>query len=203
MSPNVTDSMASTFLGGYLPKLLRRMREPGHDSQEALVKTGSAPMYDELTGFYSQAYLTALLEQERARAERRQGGFCVGVVGIDGFDLVNDFYGPAAGESVLRHVGAAVAVELRRADVVGRYGDDEFVFVLFQTGLDKASTPAERVCRRIASLEISSLSPAQKVTASIGLAEFRPGEEVATLLGRAVSALDRARAGGRNRIEIG
>ncbi|MBI3919421.1 MAG: GGDEF domain-containing protein [Betaproteobacteria bacterium] len=193
--------MESTFIGGYIHNLLQKRREPRRDSQDALEKPGRAPIYDELTGFYSQAYLTALLEQEKARAERGQGAFCVGIVGIDGFDLVDDFCGPAAGESVLRHVGAAIAVELRRADTVSRYGDDEFVFVLFHTGLDNASIPAERVRRRISSLEISSLQPARKVTASIGLAEFKRGEEVATLMGRAASALDRA--GGRNRIEIG
>ena len=203
MFPNVTDSMESTFISGYIRKLLQKRHEPGHDSQAALLKTERAPMYDELTGFYGQAYLTALLEQEKARAERGQGAFCVGIVGIDGFDLLSDYYGAAGRESVLRHVGAAIAVELRRADAVGRYRDDEFAFVLFQTGLDNASNSVERVRRRIAALQISSLLPAQKFTASIGLAEFRPGEEVANLMGRAVSALDRGQANGRNRIEIG
>jgi diguanylate cyclase (GGDEF)-like protein len=145
---------------------------------------------DEITGVYSEAYFMAMLAQEKARAQRGQGTFCVGVVGVDGFDLLIDYYGAAAGEMVLRHVGAAIAVELRNADAVGRYGDEEFAFVLFHTGLTNASIPAERVRRRISALDVVGLRPSRKISVSIGLAEFKPGEEIAALLKRAASARD-------------
>lgn len=203
MFPNVTDSMESTYIGGYIHKLLQKMRGREHDPRQSLVQTRRAPILDEVTGVYNQRHLVALLEQEKARSDAGQGVFCVGMVEIDHLSLVDDFQGRAASENVLRHVAAAIAVELRGVDVVGRYGDDRFVFVLRQTRLDRAPIPAERARRRIASLEIPGLRQPGKVTASIGLAEFRRGEEIGALMQRAESALSHAEGSASSRIDGG
>jgi diguanylate cyclase (GGDEF)-like protein len=179
------------------------MRGPSHDPQQSLAQTRRGQMLDEVTGVYNQRHLVALLEQEKARSDAGQGVFCVGIVDIDHLGVADDFHGCATRDNVLRHVAAAIAVELRRADVVGRYGDEKFVFVLLQTRLDRASIPAKRVRRRIASLEIGGLSQPRKVTASIGLAEFRRGEEIGALMQRAESVPSHAEASARVCIDAG
>jgi len=203
MFPAVAHVAARTVIGDYIRALLQKLCGPSHDLQQGLAQTQRGPIFDEVTGVHNQRHLVALLEQEKSRSDAGQAVFCVGIVHIDPLGLVDDFHGRATRDNVLRHVAAAIAVELRGVDVVGRYGDEKFVFVLLQTRLDRASIPAQRVRRRIASLEIGGLSQPCKVTASIGLAEFRRGEDIGALTQRAESALSYAEASASNCIDAG
>ncbi|MBI3916926.1 MAG: diguanylate cyclase [Betaproteobacteria bacterium] len=199
----IAHAAARTVVGDYIRALLQKLCGPNHDPQQNLAQTRRGPIFDEVTGVHDQRHLVALLEQEKARSDAGQGVFCVGIVDVDSLGMVDDFHGRATRDNVLRHVAAAIAVELRGVDAVGRYGDEKFVFVLLQTRLDRASIPAKRVRRRIASLEIGGLSRPCKVTASIGLAEFRRGEDIGALMQRAESALSHAEASASNCIDAG
>jgi len=115
---------------------------------------------------------------------------------------INDTYGHAAGDAVLRAIGPACKRGLRASDLLGRYGGEEFVLLLPGTTLKQAHPVLERVRQEVAAMDIAELRGA-RVTASIGVAELIPEDvDIHDLLGRADSALYRAKELGRNRIEL-
>jgi diguanylate cyclase (GGDEF)-like protein len=121
---------------------------------------------------------------------------------VDYFKRINDRHGHAAGDAVLRTVAEACRRELRQADLLGRTGGEEFVAVLPGIGRDAARTIAERLRVALMQLDFGSEAPGLSITASLGVAEHRPGDaDFRTLLQRADRALYRAKRRGRNRIE--
>jgi diguanylate cyclase (GGDEF)-like protein len=146
-----------------------------------------------------------LREVERARRFERQ--LSVLMLDLDEFKQVNDAYGHAAGDHVLQVQAARLRSSIREVDVLGRYGGDEFVILLPETNLFKASQVAERM-RRIISEPIAHQSANGveqiSVTASIGITRVRlDGDSLTNMLERADTAAYRAKHAGRNRVEIG
>ncbi len=112
-------------------KLLRRLR--------------SLSESDSLTGLANHRKLHEVLAHEQARAERYGSHFSLVMLDIDEFKLLNDTHGHPAGDAVLRRVGALLSEQTRAADVVGRYGGDEFLLVLPETSADEAGALAEKL----------------------------------------------------------
>ena len=112
-------------------KLLRRLR--------------SLSESDSLTGLANHRKLHEVLAHEQARAERYGSHFSLVMLDIDEFKLLNDTHGHPAGDAVLRRVGALLSEQTRTADVVGRYGGDEFLLVLPETSADEAGLLAEKL----------------------------------------------------------
>ncbi|MFW5921118.1 MAG: diguanylate cyclase [Polyangiales bacterium] len=122
------------------------------------------------------------------------------LVDLDHFKRLNDTYGHAAGDLVLRRAAHAISDSCRTSDVVFRYGGEEFGLALPATDAAGASVVAERIRAAIASLEVAFEGHTLRVTASIGAAEAAPGEvDPLAVLRRADSALYRAKDEGRNR----
>jgi diguanylate cyclase (GGDEF)-like protein len=90
---------------------------------------------------------------------------------------------------------------MRETDVFGRYGGEEFLMILTDTGLEGAQRALERVREAVAAAGHEHVAPSLAVTASIGIAQWKRDEETSALLGRADAALYRAKERGRNRIE--
>lgn len=130
---------------------------------------------------------------ERARHE----AFCVVLADVDAFKSINDVYGHAVGDAVLRGVGEALRAELRGVDEVGRWGGEEFLAVLPGTTLEDARHVAERLRSRVEEAELLSGQP---VTASFGVARWRSGDTLDALLQRADTALYQAKHEGKNRV---
>lgn len=158
---------------------------------------------DALTGCHNRHYLDQQLPREIDRAGRYGRRLSVVMCDIDLFKSVNDTHGHAAGDTVLRAVGRYLDAHRRAPDWVCRFGGEEFVIVLPETGLEEALGIADRMRAGLASLMIDVDGVPMTVTASLGVATFRMGEEesVATLLERSDEAMYRAKAGGRNRVE--
>jgi two-component system, cell cycle response regulator len=115
---------------------------------------------------------------------------------------VNDTYGHATGDVVLREVAHRLGAELRARDVLGRWGGEEFVVLLPDAGIEDARQFSERVRRMVADRAIDVGPMAVPATISIGVAVFdRLRDDAGTLVARADAALYRAKAGGRNRVE--
>jgi len=159
---------------------------------------------DELTGLHNRRNILTLLADERARFARGGAAFAVAILDIDHFKRVNDQFGHAKGDAVLRAFAKATAGELRDTDQLARYGGEEFLLLLPLTGKEAlAQHAAERLRRAVAEHPWSELAPDLTVTCSIGVTVSRAGEDVAGMLERADAALYRAKAGGRNAVCIG
>ncbi len=156
---------------------------------------------DGLTGLFNRRYLEGALERELARAERSCSSLALLLLDIDHFKSFNDTYGHAMGDLVLKNVATTLQRGLRQADVLARFGGEEFVVLLPQVGERGALESAERIR---AALESSGIHPGgsgKRVTVSIGLAMFPDDADSSeSLLSAADEALYRAKDAGRNRV---
>ncbi len=158
----------------------------------------SAARTDELTGLPNRRVLFEVLAQEIERARRRDAKLTVVFVDIDQFKRINDRYGHQVGDEVLREAASAIKAGLRTYDIVGRYGGEEFVMVLPDTGAWEGHAVAERIRESVAA---SVFAGAVRVTISLGVADLAKGMDVDRLLKAADTAVYRAKRAGRNRSE--
>ncbi len=156
---------------------------------------------DDLTGLYNRRHFFVALERELERAQRHQHALTLIALDLDRFKLVNDTYGHAEGDRVLKATADCILHHVRRYDVVARVGGEELALILPETDLEPARVLAERI-RKTFELEI--LAGGRKaVTLSGGIAQWNAAESAGQLLKRADDALYEAKAKGRNRIEQG
>jgi two-component system cell cycle response regulator len=160
-----------------------------------------AAMIDPLTGLGNRRSLTAKLTPLMRRAAISGGALSILIFDLDRFKLVNDEHGHAIGDALLRAFADRLSSAVRPLDIACRYGGEEFVVVMPGTSGDLAALAAERLRRRIVSAPFPvSPSMSLSITASIGVAAIRRGEEIDALLKRADDALYRAKGEGRNRV---
>lgn len=159
----------------------------------------SAALTDSLTGIPNRLYFDQQLDANMMAAQRYGTPFSIIILDLDHFKQVNDQYGHPAGDRVLQEFSQVAKSEARLTDHLARWGGEEFAIALPHTGLDQALTLAERVRAKVASYAFSTVG---SMTTSIGVAEYRPGETPIALLERVDQALYRAKAGGRNRVEV-
>lgn len=158
---------------------------------------------DSLTGLPNRRHLSDRLEEELARARRHTHELSVLLLDLDHFKEVNDTHGHDAGDHVLAEIGRLLGKHVRQEDVVGRYGGEEFAFVLPETGLAPAVLLAQRIRRSVADYTMSYEGTAISMSASIGAASFPmlPIESSRELLRYADEALYRAKRSGRNQVQ--
>lgn len=158
-------------------------------------------MHDQLTGVLNSRAYYQVCDQLIDVASRSGAPYSVLFIDLDHFKSVNDTYGHAAGDLVLKTAAQCIADHLRSSDFLGRIGGEEFSVFLPDTALTDALTVAEKIRLAIAALHIE-LAPdvSLKITASLGVAEKQPGD--ATLKGiqkHADAAMYAAKQAGRNR----
>lgn len=154
---------------------------------------------DPLTGVSNRRGAETTLERQLAGIERYGGQLAVALFDLDRFKERNDHHGHAAGDAALIAVVDALGGQLRAADAIGRWGGDELVIVSPGTTLDAAVRSAERWRRVVAELGLAA-GPG-RVTTSIGLAAYQPGDTVDTILTRADRALYAAKRRGGDTVE--
>jgi diguanylate cyclase (GGDEF)-like protein len=174
---------------------------PYLEKQAAVAQQAAA--VDALTGLASFRVLRDRLSTEVARARRTGERFAVIFMDLDNFKLVNDRFGHEAGNEVLKSTAHECGAHIRSTDLAGRYGGDEFVIVLVGTGQDGARGVGEKVRGAVQAIGARLGYPEGLVTASIGVAEYRPDKEDEDVLVAADRALYRAKAGGRNQVATG
>jgi diguanylate cyclase (GGDEF)-like protein len=159
---------------------------------------------DELTGLSNQRRFRELIGKEAARAERFGHELALLILDVDDFKQVNDTYGHLQGDEVLRALGRILLEESRGVDEPGRYGGEEFVVALPETGPVGGLEAAERIRHRIEATEIPRVdgSGVIRVTASVGAASMPDAAgDVTRLIAAADAALYRAKGSGKNRSE--
>ena len=155
---------------------------------------------DSLTGLLNRAAIMERLETEMRRAFRAAAPLSIAMVDIDHFKNINDTYGHAAGDAVLRETARKMGALLRPYDSIGRYGGEEFIIVFPNCNVSDATAIAERVCRFISQKPADIGSCEISVTVSIGVAEMSKVSEYDSLVRAADIALFRAKADGRNQV---
>lgn len=164
---------------------------------------------DALTGFYNRRQLEERIKQEVSGAKRKNKPLCAIMTDIDFFKNVNDTYGHAVGDLVLKTVAQIIKSELRDYDIAGRYGGEEFTVLLPFTAINDAQMVAERLRKavEIKSIDISKIVPDASnkhinVTISLGVHQLSKTDDNNELINKADKALYEAKGSGRNKVVI-
>jgi two-component system cell cycle response regulator len=166
----------------------------------------SLALTDSLTGLHNRRYLNMHLAALAERASKSGKPLAALMVDIDRFKLVNDTYGHAVGDELLRAVANRLSQHLRGFDTVARWGGEEFVIVMPETDGAVAASVADRLRRKVAGARVAVSAPVAElaVTVSIGVAATGPGvNSPEDLLRAADAALYEAKRTGRNRVVCG
>ena len=170
----------------------------------------SMSMQDQLTGLHNRRYFYEQVELALAQHKRYQYPFCLLMMDIDHFKLINDDYGHAFGDEVLVTIADALKNLVRSTDILVRFGGEEFVLIFVNTNCDKGKAFAERIRAQIKTLRWQQAGVEVKLTMSIGLYCLNPdcvenGQPVADIdhiMHCADTALYRAKKNGRDRLEV-
>ena len=178
----------------FFSKMKGRLRE----TQAVADQMALLAQTDALTNISNRRALETLLEQEVQRASRYGMPLSLITFDLDHFKQLNDTLGHDAGDKVLIEVSRLVQPCLRASDRFGRWGGEEFAIVTTETSFTAARQLADRIRKAIKAHEFEH---GYHLSASFGVAVYRPGDSAATLFKRADVALYRAKSLGRNRIE--
>lgn len=173
--------------------------EDANQQLEALSNT------DQLTGLKNRRYFTKYYEEEFRRSIRNQQPITIVVLDIDHFKQVNDTYGHLAGDLCLKQVAEVIRFHTQRpGDMAVRFGGEEFVIMLPDTGVEGAGKVSEYIREQVEKLDINADGVHFKVTISLGIAAVVPDDSWTpdALIGKADAALYQAKANGRNRVEV-
>jgi diguanylate cyclase (GGDEF)-like protein len=160
----------------------------------------SLAIRDGLTGLHNYRYFWEVLQREVQLARRYRHPLSLLFLDIDDFKKVNDTLGHPVGDSVLKTLGNYLQRAVRQADLICRYGGEEFVILLAETNSREARISAERLRQGISQLSVPLPDKELHFTVSIGVAELQPGMEGEGLVKAADVALYRAKQGGKNRV---
>lgn len=195
------------FARNLLATLSGRMRQ----DNLALVTTASrslefeqAASVDALTGLHNRRWLIDAFPRAIRRCEQDHAPLCLVMADIDHFKRLNDDHGHLMGDAVLRSVARCLAESLRAQDLIARFGGEEFAILLPNTATDEGERVAQRLRVAVEKKPLASLTAGtvDHVTVSCGIAPLGLDTELDSLIKTADTALYRAKANGRNRVEV-
>jgi diguanylate cyclase (GGDEF)-like protein len=178
----------------------------GHKkTEEALRQSESRYMElsitDDLTGLYNPRHFYHLLQAEIERTERYGRPLSLLLLDIDDFKRFNDTYGHMEGDRVLERIGATIQRCIRRTDWAFRYGGEEFTVFMPETEGDQAEVVAERIRAEFAAERFRPVPGREEIkTVSIGIAGYRPGEDMKDFINRADRFMYEAKRQGKDRV---
>jgi diguanylate cyclase (GGDEF)-like protein len=186
---------------GNLESLLSSLLFPMRNALLYRAATQSA-LRDPLTGTGNRIAMEQTLQREIDMSRRHLQPLSVLMLDIDHFKRVNDSHGHSAGDDVLKAVAASIKGQLRNVDMVFRYGGEEFLILLCNTGREAAAMVGERLRHAAQTAEYFADGKLIDLTVSLGCSTLLPGESADSLLRRADSALYVAKREGRNRLAM-
>jgi diguanylate cyclase (GGDEF)-like protein len=188
--------------GLWLGHLLDRIFQKNESLESANTLLKHQSMTDDLTGIYNRHHILSELDREIERARRYHHGLSGLMIDIDNFKIINDKYGHVAGDFVLREVAHFLTQGLRRIDILGRYGGDEFFVILPEASIETSKIVAERMLKNISEHSFRLKLMNLPVTVSIGITTFGTVDNVdrTVLVEKADTALMAAKKAGKNRV---
>jgi diguanylate cyclase len=197
-----SEQVRQQILEQQLDTLTERMREMEVQSaaiEERMVEQRRLALLDTLTQLPNrQAYDERLL-QEHQRWQRYQRPLSLAVCDLDNFKSINDNYGHLAGDKVLRIIAKTLRTRLRKTDFIARFGGEEFVVLMPETGAEEALHTLDTIRLAVANCPFHFREQPVTITVSAGIAAFIQGASAEVVFERADSALYRAKQSGRNR----
>ena len=157
-----------------------------------------ASRIDSMTRLANRRDIMEKIEQEHSRAERHKRTFSIILVDIDDFKNINETYGIHVGDDVLVEMSCVLRECVRSEDVCSRWGGEEFLFLLPETGLEGALSVAQKINQTVEMTEFKVNKPGIRTTVSLGVCNYLPGQTVVDCLNRVEKALLQAKHGGRN-----
>ncbi len=166
-----------------------------------LAREESAARTDPLTGLLNRRGFLELSRLVVSMAERSARSFSVIMIDLDHFKRVNDKFGHAMGDRVLQEISSILLRRVRNQDILARWGGEEVIILLPDTGVDGANALGEKIRSSVEDLETWYGTTRVCVTLSVGISEYHRGEPLTDTIQRADNALYRAKSSGRNRVE--
>ena len=195
--------MALLLLTGWYFRLNRRLRVEIHARREAETKLRQISETDALTGLHNLRYINDSLHEQLSEYHQGGNSFCVIMLDIDFFKMVNDRWGHPAGDRVLKEFAQRLREKTRKTDTLARIGGEEFLIMLRDVELQQAMVIAEELREYIAATPFDlGNGNHQRITASFGICQTVGAiHDVSELFAHVDSALYQAKSNGRNRIE--
>ncbi len=190
---------ALSIVTARLSSLRARLRKQRAELTAALVEVQRVAIRDELTGLANRRHMLERLEQERSRFQRSGVAFSIAVIDLDHFKRVNDKFGHAGGDDVLRTFAEFASSTLRTADLLARWGGEEFLLLMPDTSGAQARLGVERVLVKVRAIPLERAAP---LSFSAGVTEHRATETLTETVARADRAMYRAKQAGRNSVVL-
>lgn len=188
---------AFAFLTGKVQMLHRIL----HRASRKLKNIQEDAQRDTLLGCFNRRYIVAALEEQRQLADETGIPLCLAVIDLDHFKRINDELGHLGGDEVLRSFARVAQENVRAGDLFGRYGGEEFLLIFPATALLPALNTCERIRAQVEAHAWKGL-PKSRVSVSIGVTQYIPGESVLEFFARADTAMYMAKEGGRNQVVV-
>ena len=204
-SPAASNGTVGAFVTQLAPMLLVAYITTmlSADMRSAMSRIKEISETDELTGIYNVRAFTSLANYNHKQSIRYRQPYSIVMVDSDSLKKINDNFGHEAGNQLLKLTVTCIQQGLRETDVLARYGGDEFVLMLPQTGTDGAFEVAERVRNTIASTPLNTQGSKVTTTVSAGVATYpEHGKDLATVMNCADQALYTSKKSGRNRTSV-
>ena len=205
---NAFNSMHDTIkrqikeLNAHREILEQEVKERTKDLELANKKLELISKTDELTGLPNRREMNETVANEMGRSARTHKPFCFIFIDIDHFKNINDTYGHACGDIILKSVAQTIRGLLRKYDVFARYGGEEFLTLLPETDLEGARVVAERFRRQIEKMTVRYADFTIKITITLGVAKFDDRLGADRSIQMADKALYQGKEGGRNRVIV-
>jgi len=171
------------------------------DIRHAVDKIKQVSDTDELTGAYNMRAFSAMLQRAFRQSVRYGHALSVVMIDSDNLKQINDKHGHESGNRLLQHLVRCIREQLRGSDVMARFGGDEFILLLPETGSKGALEMAERIRRAVEISRFDVRSGDTNITVSLGVASYpEDGGNLDVILDKADKAMYRAKQHGRNRV---
>ena len=160
-------------------------------------RTEKLSITDKLTQLYNRVKIEDIFSMEILKAQRYDTTFSIALIDVDYFKKINDTYGHNTGDMFLREFAQLLKKSARETDIIGRWGGEEFIMIIYECDLKCMLNIAEKIRQNIENFNFSVVG---SKTASFGIAQYKVGDTQEMLLNRADEGLYQAKAQGRNKI---
>lgn len=194
--------IAFSLFGHYLGELNDQVLSQKIKLESLMSVLENQSMTDDVTGLYNHRHLMEEIEKEIERSKRHHHVLSGMMVDIDGFKEINDAYGHLTGDYVLREAAFVLNESIRKMDIIGRYGGDEFVVILPEASLEAAEAVSQRILQNVRLHRFKTKRDYISLTVSVGLFYFEDAGNLSKtqFIERIDEAMFRAKSFGKDRL---